>query len=183
MSVPDLLESAFALNKPHKFYGKYRGSVVNNIDPLQRGRIQALVPDVSSTLPTSWAMPAVPVAGSGMGVFVLPPVGAGVWIEFEQGDPDYPIWSGGWWGNTGEVPALALTGLPASPSIVLQTLGGNIVMISDLPGPSGGILLQTKSGAMLSLSDTGITISDGQGATISLTGAAVTINQGALVVQ
>jgi len=118
-----------------------------------------------------------------MGVFVLPPVGAGVWIEFEQGDPDFPIWSGGWWGSVGEVPTLALAGLPASPSIVLQTLGGNTIMISDVPGPSGGILLQTKSGAMLSLSDTGITISDCQGATISLTGAAVTINQGALVVQ
>ena len=52
---------------------------------------------------------------------LVPPIGAGVWIEFEQGDPDYPIWTGGFWGSAAEVPALALAGNPASPSIVLQT--------------------------------------------------------------
>ena len=66
-------------------------------------------------------MPCVPFAGQQSGVFVLPQIGAGVWVEFEQGDPDYPIWVGGFWGSAAEVPALALAGLPVSPSIVLQT--------------------------------------------------------------
>ncbi len=82
----------------NKFHGKYRGTVVNNVDPEQRGRIQALVPDVSGLIPSSWAMPCVPFAGKQSGVYVVPQIGAGVWIEFEQGDPDYPIWVGGFWG-------------------------------------------------------------------------------------
>jgi uncharacterized protein involved in type VI secretion and phage assembly len=79
---------------PSRFFGKYRGTVVNTADSEQIARLQAVVPDVLGTVPTTWAMPSAPFAGPGAGVVVLPPVGAGVWIEFEQGDPDYPIWSG-----------------------------------------------------------------------------------------
>jgi hypothetical protein len=80
------------------------------------------------------------------------------------------------------VPALALAGVPVSPSIVLQTGGQNTLMLSDLPGPTGGILLKSTTGALISINETGITISNGQGATIMLNGPAVTINQGALMV-
>ena len=72
---------------------------MNNVDPMQIGRIQAIVPDVSGPLPTSWAMPCLPVAGINTRLFTVPQIGAGVWIEFEQGDPDYPIWVGGYWGT------------------------------------------------------------------------------------
>ena len=37
------------------------------------------------------------------GFFSVPPVGAGVWIEFEAGDVSRPIWAGCFWG-TGELP-------------------------------------------------------------------------------
>jgi uncharacterized protein involved in type VI secretion and phage assembly len=90
-----------------KFYGKYRGTVINNIDPLQMGRIQAQVPDVSNVIPSTWAMPCVPVASIQAGQFAVPTIGSGVWIEFEQGNPDYPIWSGCFWGSAAEVQALA----------------------------------------------------------------------------
>lgn len=164
------------------FLGKYRGTVLNNIDPLQTGRLLVQIPDVSNVIPSTWAMPCVPLAGIQMGMHVVPPIGAGVWIEFEQGDQDYPIWVGGFWGSAAEVPALALAGLPASPNIVLQTTGQNTLMISDLPGPTGGIMLKSTTGAMLLINDIGITISNGKGATITMTGPTVTVNQGALVV-
>jgi uncharacterized protein involved in type VI secretion and phage assembly len=165
-----------------KHYGKYRGTVTENVDPMQLGRIQAMVPDVSGLLPSSWAMPCMPVASKLSGVYVVPQIGAGVWIEFEQGDPDYPIWTGGFWGIAAEVPSLALLGDPASPSIVLQTGLQNALAISDVPGPTGGIMLKSTSGAMIVVNDIGITISNGQGATIVLAGPTVTINDGALVV-
>ncbi|MET1080532.1 MAG: phage baseplate assembly protein V [Pseudomonas sp.] len=165
-----------------KFYGKYRGMVLNNLDPMQMGRIQVQVPDVLGIGLSSWAMPCVPLAGKQSGVFVVPQIGAGVWVEFEQGDQDYPIWVGGFWASAAEVPVLALAGLPVSPSIVLQTGNQNGLMISDLPGPTGGILLKTALGAMISINEIGITISNGQGATIMLTGPTVNINQGALTV-
>lgn len=165
-----------------RFLGKYRGMVINNIDPMQQGRIQVQVPDVAGLAPTSWAMPCVPFTGMQSGAYMLPQIGAGVWIEFEQGDPDHPIWVGGFWGSAAEVPALALAGSPASPSVVLQTTGQNTLMLSDLPGPAGGILLKSSTGALISINEIGITISNGQGATIMLNGPAVNINQGALSV-
>ena len=165
-----------------KYYGKYRGTVVNNVDPLQIGRIQAMVPDVSNLALSSWAMPCVPIAGKQMGTFVMPQIGAGVWIEFEQGDPDYPIWTGGYWGLVAEVPALALAGIPASPNIVFQTGGQNSMVISDLPGPTGGIMLKSATGATIIVNDTGIYIQNGKGASLTMTGPTVTVNNGALVI-
>jgi uncharacterized protein involved in type VI secretion and phage assembly len=165
-----------------KYYGKYRGTVINNVDPLQIGRILVMVPDVSALLPTSWALPCVPIAGKQMGTFVVPQVGAGVWVEFEQGDPDYPIWTGGFWGLVAEVPALALAGIPASPNIVLQTTAQNAIVISDLPGPTGGIMLKSTTGATIIVNDTGIYIQNGKGASIIMTGPTVNINTGALTI-
>ncbi|HEU5161294.1 MAG TPA: phage baseplate assembly protein V [Streptosporangiaceae bacterium] len=167
--------------EPGQFLGKYRGTVVNNVDPEQRGRIQVQVSDVLGDIPSSWAMPCFPLAGPGMGQYVVPPVGAGVWVEFEQGDVSYPIYSGCWYGSATEVPTLALAGPPTNPNIVLQTTGQRTVVLSDLPG-GPGITLRTATGAAIVINDAGILITNGQGASISLNGASVTINQGALVV-
>jgi uncharacterized protein involved in type VI secretion and phage assembly len=170
------------MTEPKKYFGKYRGTVVNNIDPMQMGRLIVEVPDVLGLIPSTWAMPCFPVTGKQMGVWVLPLIGSGVWVEFEQGDPDYPIWTGCFPGSTADLPALALAGNPTSPSIVLQTSLQNTLMISDLPGPTGGILLKTTSGAMISINDVGITISNGKGAIIAMNGPTVNINAGALTI-
>ena len=90
-----------------RYYGKYRGVVVENIDSEQIGRIVAMVPDVLGEKPSSWAMPCVPAAGTQSGVFIVPAIGSQVWVEFEKGDPGYPIWSGGFWGQVADVPASA----------------------------------------------------------------------------
>jgi uncharacterized protein involved in type VI secretion and phage assembly len=164
------------------FFGKYRGTVMNNIDPLMIGRIQPAVPDVGGLIPGSWAMPCLPLSGINAGIFTVPAIGSGVWIEFERGDPDYPIWTGGFWGSTAEVPMLAKAVPPGLAGITLQTALKNGIVISDVPGPTGGILIQTATGAMISVSDTGIIISNGKGATITMTGPSVDVNLGALTV-
>jgi len=174
-------------NGSQTYYGKYRGTVVNNVDPMQRGRLLVQVPDVLGLVPSSWAEPCVPLAGPTgppMGVYMVPPIGAGVWVEFEQGDPDYPIWVGCRWGAKSDVPKMALAGNPADPNIVIQSLLQHMVMVSDMP-PSpatGGIILKSTTGAMIVVNDSGIYISNGKGATITLVGPSVTINNGALVV-
>ena len=165
-----------------KFYGKHRGLVLNNIDPMQKGRLLVQVPDVLGLGMSSWALPCMPMAGPQMGVYVVPLIGSGVWVEFEGGDPDYPIWTGGFWGSVAEVPALALAGIPASPNIELQTTGQNTMMISDLPGPTGGIMLKSTTGASIIVNDTGIYIQNGKGASIIMTGPTVNINTGALTI-
>jgi len=165
-----------------KYYGKYRGVVLNNIDPMQMGRLQVQVPDVAGLFPTSWAMPCVPLAGLQNGMYALPIIGSGVWIEFEQGDPDYPIWVGCFWGTGPEVPALARATPPGTPAITMQTPLQNGVTISDVPGPTGGIMLKSTTGATLIVNDTGIYIQNGKGAMITLVGPTVTINNGALAI-
>ncbi|PLW73957.1 baseplate assembly protein [Streptomyces sp. DJ] len=167
--------------EPARFLGKYRGTVVDNNDPMKIGRLRVKAPDVLGDEPSTWAMPCFPVAGPGMGQYVLPPRRAGVWVEFEQGDPSYPIWSGCWYGTGEEVPALASESLPDTPNVVLQTPGGRVVVLSDEPGGKG-ITLGAPGGASIVIDDTGVHISNGQGATISLVGPTVTINQDALSV-
>lgn len=169
------------------FLGKYRATVLQNIDPDQRGRLQLLIPDVLGPIPSTWAEACVPLAGPTgppMGVYMVPPVGAGVWVEFERGDPNYPVWVGCRWGAQSDIPPLAKAGNPASPNIVMQTLGQHMVMVSDAPPTpaTGGIVLKSLSGAMVVVNDSGIYISNGKGATITLVGPAVTINNGALAV-
>lgn len=158
-----------------EYFGKYRGSVANNVDPMQQGRIQVTVPSVLGSGQMSWAMPCVPYAGSGVGFFAVPPVGANVWVEFEGGDPDYPIWSGCFWG-TGEVPAL-----PAIAEMKVLKTDTCTITLNDLPGV-GGVTIETATGMKIVMSATGLEIDNGQGGSIKMTGPQVSVNNGALEV-
>ena len=162
-----------------KFYGKFRGKVTDINDPLMIGRIKAKVPDVMGDEESGWAMPCAPFGGSGMGFFALPVVDAGVWIEFEQGNPDYPIWSGSWFGSVAEIPPILLA--PPYKKVMIATDGGNSILLDDTPGV-GGITLETSGGQKIKILGTGIEIDNGSGATIKLTGPQVSVNSGALEV-
>ena len=168
------------------FWGKYRGVVTNNIDPEQRGRIQVIVPAVTGTSPSNWALPCMPVAGISEGFFAIPPLQASVWVEYEDGDSNKPIWVGGFWGQQSEVPTTASAPPPIPPgqNIVIQTTGQNSLVISDsAPTPaSGGISITSTTGASIIVNDSGIYISNGKGAEITLVGPTVTVNQGALAI-
>lgn len=152
------------------FFGKYRGKVVSNLDPLQLGRLQVSCPAVLGDGTTSWAMPSVPYAGRRVGWFMLPGRDTNVWVEFEGGDPDYPIWSGCFWG-TGELPVT-----PATPdmkvirteglTVTMRTLAGVGAFIVDIGPPlvphpltltmdAKGITL-TAEPARLTLAPTGL---------------------------
>lgn len=81
------------------YYGKYRGTVTDVDDPNNQCRIRATVPAVLGEVTCGWAWPAAPFAGDQHGMVMLPKVGSGVWIEFEAGRIDNPIWSGAWWAS------------------------------------------------------------------------------------
>jgi uncharacterized protein involved in type VI secretion and phage assembly len=174
-------------NPNNQYLGKYQATVLQNVDPEQRGRLQLSIPDVLGEIPSTWAEACVPLAGpSGppMGVYMVPPVGAGVWVEFQRGDPNRPVWVGCRWGAQSDIPALARAGNPSSPNIVIQTLQQNMLMVSDAP-PSpatGGIVLKSASGAMIVVNDSGVYIQNGKGATITLIGPTIDFNSGALTV-
>ncbi len=169
-----------------KFFGKYRGTVLLNVDPEFRGRITCMVPDVLGVIPSNWCEACPPLAGPTgppMGAYLMPPPGAGVWVEFEQGDPGKPIWSGCRFG-IGDPPTLALAGNPADPNICFQTLLQQMVMISDMPPTpvTGGIILRSTTGAMIVVNDSGIYISNGKGAMITMVGPTIDFNVGALTI-
>lgn len=146
--------------KPDRYYGKYRGTVINNVDPMRKARIQVEVPDVLALVPSSWAMPCVPFAGIQSGAFVVPAIGAGVWVEFEQGDPNRPIWVGGYWSQPQAVPPmahLAATTPPVSPVLTMETKTSGL-SISDTPlGAFGNVCLRSKVSTII-FNDNGIQI-------------------------
>jgi len=73
------------------YLGMYRGVVVNNKDPEQQRRVMVNVPQLMAEGDKSgWAWPQ---ENSSVKVAV-PEIGEGVWVSFEGGDPDYPIWTG-----------------------------------------------------------------------------------------
>jgi uncharacterized protein involved in type VI secretion and phage assembly len=167
------------------FYGKYRGVVTNNQDPRRIGCIRARVPDVYGDQESGWAMPAAPFGGNGMGFFAVPAEGAGVWIEFEYGDPDYPIWSGCWWGAATEMPEVLFAPPPPSgtdPKMLIKTKGGHSILLDDSAG-GAGITLETSGGQKIVINSQGIEITNGQGASIKLTAKKVSINGDALEVE
>ena len=144
-----------------RFFGKYRGSVVENVDPLGQGRLIVLVPDVLGELPSTWALPCVPMTGPEMGTLFVPPPGASVWVEFEQGDPQQPIWVGCFWDapfTAGELGQVA--GALPTPAITLatETAGIGISDTPDLP-PDANVTIYADEGAVsISLNPAGLTI-------------------------
>ena len=152
--------------KQKRFHGKFRGVVTVNQDPEMRGRIMAQVPDVTGASASGWAMPCVPYAGNGVGLFLVPPIGASVWIEFEQGDPDFPIWTGCFW-SEGAPPVL--------PNRKVLKTNSATITLDDTPG-NEALILKTVGGQKIKLSATGIVIDSGSGAIIKLAGPTVSIN-------
>ena len=113
-----------------RHWGKYRGIVSDSNDPKNLGRIRARVPEILGDVVSGWALPAAPYSGDGMGVYLIPEAGTGVWIEFEAGDVSRPIWSGCWWGD-GKLPKTQ-TGKAAVPGIkILRTKEGLILALND----------------------------------------------------
>lgn len=136
-----------------RFYGKYRGLVVDVDDPEGLGRITAQVPEILQEEVSPWALPAVPFAGPKHGLVLIPEVGDGVWIEFEAGDPSRPIWTGCWWGS-GKLPAPGGT-----QTRVLVTSTGQKFVLDD---ESKEIQLVHSGGAEMKMTDDDITLSIGQ---------------------
>jgi hypothetical protein len=187
MTRPLSIADTEAGEPSRKYYGKYRGTVINNLDPELRGRVMVQVPDVFGTNISSWALPCIPFAGIQSGAYVVPPLNSMVWVEFEQGDPDYPIWVGGFWGNMQDVPVTSKTTVapPPGQNIVIQTLGQTMLSLSDNPAPIvGGITLKTLT-SMINITDTQIILQCGTTSMMIGPGPQITFNtsvRGALVV-
>jgi uncharacterized protein involved in type VI secretion and phage assembly len=124
------------------YFGKYRGTVSDNSDPTNRGRLKVKVPSVLSDQEV-WAMPCVPYAGSQVGFYTLPDTGTGVWVEFEAGDVSYPVWTGFFWGDD-DLPSEA-----SSAATKVWKTGGVTITIDD---DAGEITIVNQSQAKITVS-------------------------------
>jgi hypothetical protein len=144
-----------------RYYGKYRGTVLPIPDVERRGRLFVQVGDANGPNVSGWARPCVPWAGPSMGAYVVPPPGSKIWVEFEQGHPDYPIWVGCWWGSPAESPLIAKMSVPLAPIFALESLRKQAFVISDAPLlpylPTGGILIGGPA-ACIAIDETGVRI-------------------------
>lgn len=157
-----------------RHFGKYRGKVEENVDPLLMGRIQVSAPSVLGKGRLSWAMPCAPYGGSGVGFVAIPPKGAHVWVEFEGGDTDFPIWSGCFWDPI-EFPKAAIL-----PTVKLFKTDTATLTLDDTPG-IGGVSIEMTGGRKITMSALSIKITDGNWS-IELTPSGVAINTDGLVV-
>lgn len=158
-----------------RYLGKYRGEVVANNDPDRHGRVRVKVESIDPDNDLGWAMPCAPYAGDNVGFFTIPPERASVWVEFENGDLEKPIWSGCFWSSR--------DGLPVdnySPDRKVLKTGIGTITIDDTPG-SGSLIIETTAGMKLVMNTTGIELTNGQ-SKIKLTGPTVSINDTALEV-
>jgi uncharacterized protein involved in type VI secretion and phage assembly len=167
------------------FFGKYRGTVSDNADPANRGRIKVKVPAVLGSV-ESWAMPCVPYAGKSVGFYSLPAAGTGVWVEFERGDPSFPVWTGCFWAD-GELPdpggakikiwktdKVTLRIDDDNDELKMQTTSNSVVTLaSDIKSESGN--------AKHTVGSSGVVSELGSGK-VEVTSSSVKVNGGAMEV-
>ena len=181
--VADLLQKV-----ERRFYGKYRGFVVNTEDPKRLGRVRLQVPSVlGREVVTGWAMPCVSYGGQkNQGFLSIPEVGAGVWVEFEEGDLEFPIWVGTFWSEPGgesEIPALngadgkELKNEQKPPTRkIIKTQKGHTIQFEDADGEEMVTIIQRINKDLcnfITLKNDGITISSA--GDVKITGKNVTI--------
>lgn len=172
------------------FFGKYRGLVVDNADPQKLGRLKVRVPSLlGEQVVTGWATPCTPYGGSdNQGMLMIPDVGAGVWVEFEEGDLEFPIWVGTYWSKpsgTTELPKpngadAAEAGEAQDPPTrkILKTAKGHTIQLEDKDGEEAIIIVvivEDKKKHFILLNGDGITIQDAAGNSLVMSSSAVTL--------
>jgi len=151
------------------YFGKYRGIVTDNQDPEKLCRIMAQVPAVMGETAVGWALPAFPLAGDGHGHVMLPEVGSAVWIEFEAGNLNSPIWSGGFF--------LASQSPPDPQGVGIRVIVSKNKHRVVLDDESDEVTVTHNGGSEIKLTATEISLTVG-GSTIVMGLASIDINNG-----
>jgi hypothetical protein len=165
MSLDELV-ARLAHQAQNRYYGKYRGIVTDNADPELRGRLRLLVPSLLGSAQTDWALPVLPFGGTpDIGLFCLPEIDAAVWVEFEEGVLDRPLWTGTQW-PAGQTSGDQAVGEPAKRT--LQSVSGHRFELDDTEDAEL-VLLRHAGGALVSIDHEGtVLVEDGAGSTLTL---------------
>lgn len=171
-----------------RFYGKYRGFVENNEDPEKLGRLLVKVPSVLGDKVAVWAFPCVPYGGmANQGFFFIPEKKAGVWIEFEEGDPEFPIWVGTFWSKPGgksespkpNKPDGSEEGDIQKPPTckIFKTEKGHTIQMEDKTGEEMVTIVEAENKNVITMNKDGIKITDGANThEVTLNSSGITIS-------
>jgi uncharacterized protein involved in type VI secretion and phage assembly len=163
-----------------RFYGKYRGLVADNADPEQLGRLRLRVPSVTGPdVVTGWATACVPYGGAAdQGMLFIPEPGAGVWVEFEEGDLEFPIWVGTFWSKPGgdtELPKVDGAAQDPPTRKVLKTAKGHTIAFEDKDSEELVTVVEAVNGNVITMDRNGITVVDGAGNKITMASSGITL--------
>jgi hypothetical protein len=160
----------------HRFYGKYRAFVADNADPDKRGRLRLTIPSVLGDIVSGWALPCAPYGGrAGRGFFFVPEKDDGVWVEFEAGLLEFPVWVGTFWskpGGTTEVPEPASSQDPPTSKIIKT--GKHTIELADEDGKEA-IKVADSNNNKITLDSKGVIVEDANGNKIKLEASGVTV--------
>jgi uncharacterized protein involved in type VI secretion and phage assembly len=174
-----------------RFYGKYRGIVVNNEDPYRLGRLKVKVPSVlGADVVTGWATPCAPYGGAAdRGFLFIPERDARVWVEFEEGDLEFPIWVGTFW--TGPSPDSSQLPRPQeadgseqgevqNPATrkIIKSAKGHTIQFEDKDSAELVTIVEAVNGNVITMDKQGIAITDANGHKIVLDGSGITVTDG-----
>ncbi len=150
-----------------RYFGKYRGFVVDRVDPLKTGRLKLRIPSLLGGEETGWALPCLPFGGlANQGLTLIPEIDAQVWVEFEEGQLSYPIWTGTFWQQEGEMPTSELSDEPTRR--IIRTPSGHSLEFEDADDEHE-FLLTHPSGATIRIDNEGtIDITDANSSKITL---------------
>ena len=158
-----------------RFFGKYRGFVVDNDDPLHLGRLRVRVPSLlGNDVVTGWAAACAPYGGDAdQGFLFIPEPEAGVWVEFEEGDLEFPIWTGAFWSRPGDQSELprpndaggrAAGSEQAPPTCkIIKTKKGHTIQFDDTDGSEKIVVVEGQKGHVITLDKDGIKLTDAKG--------------------
>ncbi len=170
-----------------RFYGKYRGFVVDNADPEHLGRLKLTVPSVLGDQEvTGWAMPCLPYGGEAdQGFLFIPENNAGVWVEFEEGDLEFPIWVGTFWSKPegkSELPkpndkdGNEQNKVQDPPTRkIIKTKLGHTIQMEDNDDHAEVIIVEGKKGHLIMMDEEGIKITDAAKNEIVMNSSGITI--------
>jgi uncharacterized protein involved in type VI secretion and phage assembly len=170
----DKVLEQLARQAQQRYYGKYRGFVVDNVDPEKRARVRVRVPSVLGDQDTGWALPCSPFGGlADHGMFMIPEVDAQVWVEFEEGNLDHPIWVGVFWqqpSDSSQEDALA-----EPTSRIIRTPSGHVLQFEDAPSKEQFRLAHPSGAQMIIDPDGSISSVDASSNTLTLNAKSNTI--------
>lgn len=155
------------------FYGVYRAVVVSNEDPNSsgspdpQGRLVVRVPSVGDTPDAQRiAYPFALFAGENYGVKFIPRVDDQVYVMFERGKLDMPIWFGGWWAQNDiheDFSSVDSHGImtPGGHQLIFdEQSGSEFIRIKHLDGETkieldsqGNVFIVNKSGKKINIGD------------------------------